>query len=185
MSDDIDLLSGALREAEAAVLAIEPAQRALPTASPGVDVGALVDHLVGWARSFAARLSGHDDEVDPGSYRAGDEPAAELHEAARTIVAAYREGGPAAQQLPVGMLIGEFTVHGWELSRAIGREPAVDPAAAEAALATLHGMLKPEYRGEGKAFGAEVPVDASASALDRLVGFSGRDPGWRPPAPAA
>jgi uncharacterized protein (TIGR03086 family) len=180
MTDDIDLLAGSLRAAEAAVLAVQPDQRDLPTPCPEYDVGRLVDHLVGWARAFAARLSGGRPTDDPGTYRAGDDPAAELDDAARTIIQAYRSGTAAGAQLPVGMLVGEFVVHGWELSRAIGREPQVDPAAAELALDTLRGMLAPEYRGEGKAFGLEVPVDDSAPAVDRLVGFSGRDPGWRP-----
>jgi uncharacterized protein (TIGR03086 family) len=177
---DIGLLAASLAEAEAAVRAVRPEQRHLPTPCPDYDVGALVDHLVGWARSFAGRLTGDDREPDPASYRAGDDPGAEIHEAGSAIVAAFRAGSPAGAALPIGMLVGEYVVHGWELSRAIGREPVVDPAAAELALGTLSGMLKPEYRGEGKAFGLEVPVDGSAPAVDRLVGFSGRDPGWRP-----
>lgn len=179
---DIDLLAASLAEAEASVRAVTPEQRPDPTPCPDYDVGALVDHLVGWTRSFAERLSGAEGGTDPGSYRAGDDPAAELHEAAASMVSSYRSGAPAVAQLPLGMLVGEYTVHGWELSRAIGREPQVDPAAAELALATLQGMLKPECRGEGRAFGLEVPVDPSAPAIDRLVGFSGRDPGWRPAA---
>jgi uncharacterized protein (TIGR03086 family) len=179
---DIDLLAASLSEAEASVRAVRPEQRPDPTPCPDYDVGALVDHLVGWARSFADRLTGAEGGTDPGSYRAGDDPGAELHEAAASIVASYRSGAPGAAQLPLGMLVGEYAVHGWELSRAIGREPQVDPAAAELALTTLQGMLKPEYRGEGRAFGLEVAVDPSAPAIDRLVGFSGRDPGWRPAA---
>lgn len=177
---DIELLAASLAEAEEAVRAVRPEQRHEPTPCPDYDVGGLVDHLVGWARSFASRLSGTDDGIDPSSYRAGDDAAEQLHAAAGSIVAGYRSGSPAGAQLPVGMLVGEYVVHGWELSRSIGREPQVDPAAAELALATLQGMLLPEYRGEGRAFGLEVHVEASAPAVDRLVGFSGRDPGWRP-----
>jgi uncharacterized protein (TIGR03086 family) len=179
---DIDLLAGSLAEAEAAIRAVRPEQLHEPTPCPDYDVGRLVDHLVGWARSFAARLSGDDGGPDPAVYRAGDDPAGELHDAARVIVGAYRTGSPASEQLPLGMLIGEYAVHGWELSRAIGRQPQVDPAAAELALATLGGMLLPEYRGEGMSFGPEVPVAETAPAVDRLLGFSGRDPGWRPAA---
>lgn len=41
-------------------------------------------------------------------------------------------------------------------------------------------MLTDEYRGEGKDFGPAVPVPEDAPALDRLLGFSGRDRGGRP-----
>ena len=36
--------------------------------------------------------------------------------------------------------------------------------------------LAPEYRGPDKSFGYEVPVPDDASAVDRLIGFLGRDP---------
>ena len=45
-------------------------------------------------------------------------------------------------------------------------------------------MLQPQIRGEGKAFGEEVPVPEDAPAYERLAGWFGRDPYWRPPEPA-
>jgi uncharacterized protein (TIGR03086 family) len=75
--------------------------------------------------------------------------------------------------------IEELVVHGWDLARATGRE--LDPDAADLAVAV--GFLE-QLAGGGPsgAFGAPVPTDDSAPALDRAVGLSGRDPGWSPPA---
>jgi uncharacterized protein (TIGR03086 family) len=165
---------------------VEPGQRDDPTPCADYAVGELVDHIVGWARSFAARLRGGEPDVPPNDYRvdyrAGGDPARELHEAADAVLAAYRSASPAAEQLPVGILVSEFLTHGWDLARATGQELAVEPAAAELGLATVRGMLKPDYRGPGMSFGPEVEVDPSAPALERLVGFVGRDPGWLAPA---
>ena len=178
----IDQLSGVLRETEALILAVRPEQEHDPTPCAEFDVHQLVDHVVGWAHSFAARVSGEESQDDPGSYRTGETPAGEFHEAARTIITGYRAGTPGSQQLPVGIVVADLLTHSWDLARATGRDPHPDPATAELALETVRGMLQPDYRGPGKSFGAEVEVDASAPAIDRLVGFVGRDPGWQPAA---
>jgi hypothetical protein len=49
---------------------------------------------------------------------------------------------------------------------------------AEHALAWARGMLRPEFRGPDRGFGAEIPVPADAPVYDRLAGWFGRDPGW-------
>jgi uncharacterized protein (TIGR03086 family) len=73
-------------------------------------------------------------------------------------------------------------MHCWDLAKATGQQADLDPRLAEHALAWSHGMLRPEFRGPGKAFGAEVPVPEGAPAYDRLAGWFGRDPGWSPAA---
>ena len=43
-------------------------------------------------------------------------------------------------------------------------------------------MVAPEYRGPDSGFfDVEVEVPAGAPALDRLLGFAGRDPAWERP----
>ena len=178
---EIDLLESVLDEAEATIAAVRPGQEHLPTPCSELDAARLVDHLVGWANSFATRLTGGSVTGDPNDYRAGADPATEFHQAAQRIIGAYREGGEQSQKLPAGFLIMEFLVHGWDLATATGRSGRFTPAAAELALATGRQMLQPEYRGPGKSFGYEVEVSDDAGPVDRLVAFMGRDPGWQSP----
>lgn len=53
-----------------------------------------------------------------------------------------------------------------------------DEDAAEAARQSLTGMVTPDTRGPDGWFGHEVPLADDGDALDRLLGFAGRDPGW-------
>jgi uncharacterized protein (TIGR03086 family) len=178
---EVDLLESVFSETEATIAAVMPAQEHLPTPCPELDVARMLDHLVGWANSFAARLTSGSAAEDPNDYRVGGNPADEFHQAAQTMVGAYREGGEQSQKLPVGFIMMESLVHGWDLATATGRSVRFKPAAADLALATGRQMLKPEYRGPGKTFGYEVEVSDAAGPVDRLVAFLGRDPDWQPP----
>jgi uncharacterized protein (TIGR03086 family) len=178
---ETDALEAVLAETEATIAAVGPNQLRQATPCPEFDVAHLVDHLVGWANSFAERLTGVAAEVDPNDYRAGDDPGEEFNQAARTITAAYRDGVEETYTLPAGFLILEFLVHGWDLAVATGRSASFSPAAAELGLDTGRQMLKPEYRGPGKSFGYEVEVTDAAGQVERLVAFMGRDPDWQAP----
>ena len=72
----------------------------------------------------------------------------------------------------------DYEVHGWDLARATGQAVPFEDGEALRALETGRQMLKPEYRGPDKEFGAEVPVPDDAAPMDQLVAFLGRDPGW-------
>ena len=66
----------------------------------------------------------------------------------------------------------EIAVHTWDLARATGQTPPLDPAVAERGLAFMSGALTPENRGQ--AFGEEVTAPDDAPAYDRLAAFAGR-----------
>jgi uncharacterized protein (TIGR03086 family) len=180
-TSEIDLLESVLDQTEATIASVRPGQEHLPTPCPELDVARIVDHLVGWANSFATRLTGGSVTADPNDYSVGGNAATEFHQAAQRIVGAYREGGEQARKLPVGLIIMEFLVHGWDLAAATGWSVRFKPAAADLALATGAQMLQPQYRGPGKSFGYEVEVSDAAGPVDRLVAFLGRDPGWQGP----
>jgi uncharacterized protein (TIGR03086 family) len=166
-----------------------------PTPCPQWDVEALRDHVLGWLQFFAAALADPDRTVprlDPDAYRAADDdrdPPAVVRQASATISRAVRGGvqerrvivsqtrmdGPAV----LGMLLGEYLTHGWDLARALDLPWSPDPAACEAALAFFRGTVQPQFRGgDAGMFEAEVPVPADAPALERMLGFAGRDREW-------
>jgi uncharacterized protein (TIGR03086 family) len=74
--------------------------------------------------------------------------------------------------------LDEVVVHGWDLAVATGQPYDVDPVDADACreFAESFGEDRPP-----SLYGPVVPVPAEAPALDRLLGATGRDPGWKPP----
>jgi uncharacterized protein (TIGR03086 family) len=177
---DVDLLETVLLETEATIAAVRSDQLHLSTPCADFDVTDLLNHMIGWARSFAARLTGASSTEDPNAYRVGENPAGEFHAAAQAIVVAYRSAAEPTGQLPAGFMVMEFLTHGWDLAAAIGRPPMYPAEAAELGLTTAMEMLKPEYR--GSSFLPEVEVDSTEQAVDRLVAFMGRNPAWLPAA---
>lgn len=167
-----------------------------PTPCRRFTVGELRNHVLGWLQFFAAALddpAGETERLDPDAWQLADadEPAALVDRAARTITAAVDKGVGAhlvtmsqarmRGDAVVAMALGEYIVHGWDLSVSTGRAWSVVDDAAEQARLFLQGVVAPEYRGEEHGFFAdEVPVADDAPALDRLLGFAGRNPAWRP-----
>lgn len=183
---EIELLDVVLAKTADVIEVVRPDQRSLPTPCPGYDVTALIDHLVGWVQVFEAGCHGRSHDGDPAAYRAGPDPAGDFRAASASLVAGWRDlgfdrqvrvsSGEMAGEMVFNMTLMEYLTHGWDL--AVGTDQPV-PYTEEEAVATLaraETTLPPEYRGEGMPFGHIVAVDADASAVDRLVGFLGRDP---------
>jgi uncharacterized protein (TIGR03086 family) len=165
-----------------------------PTPCPAYNVGDLIEHLGVMALAFAAAARKEGGRyAEPAS--AGD--AARLPADWRSVIprdlgaVASAWADPAAwsgltriagMDAPADMiglsLADELVVHGWDLARATGQPWSPPAEAAEESLAFAPNMLTPDYQGEGKAFAPRVAVAADAPALDRLLGLSGRDPGW-------
>jgi uncharacterized protein (TIGR03086 family) len=76
--------------------------------------------------------------------------------------------------------VGELVTHGWDLAVATGRRHLLDDDLAAGALPATVAKIPADHRGEDVPFGPVVPVADDAPAIDRLVGWLGRDPAWRP-----
>ena len=92
-----------------------------------------------------------------------------------------RMGGP--MELPAtmigGMVLGEFVVHGWDLARATGQGFGWDGEL----LSFVHRELELTAE-QGRAMGVyqdRVAVPDTAPLLDRILGLTGRHPGWTGP----
>jgi uncharacterized protein (TIGR03086 family) len=195
MDDSVlGLLERALDQTTAVIAEIRPGQAALPTPCASWDVESLVRHLVTQdLPHFAVSARGETpDWTSPPGDLGPDWPAQFLDGAQQLLgiwasadldrPVAVPGGDKAPLRFRADQQIAELAVHGWDLARATAAEVYLDPALAEHALAWSRRMLRPEFRGPDKAFGAEVPVPEDSSAYDRLAGWFGRDPAWRPAA---
>ncbi|MDQ1635520.1 MAG: hypothetical protein QOJ32_2329 [Frankiaceae bacterium] len=187
MSENVDLLDSVLDKTSTLIAAVPPDAAHRPTPCPEFDVDALVSHLTQWLTTFATSLEG-DPPPTPAA-EAGGWPAIEAEQfalAGRHAVSAFRNGadgrpvtlmgGPIPGSMVLGMMLMEYIGHGWDLATATGQPLPFGEAEAEAALAAGRQFLTPEYRGPDKSFGDEVPVPDDAPAVERLIGFLGRDP---------
>ena len=187
---EIDVLEAILTKTGGLIAGVDDAARHRPTPCPEMDVAALIDHLLGWAPSFAAAAEGTTYDGDPTAGRAGADPAGEFRAVADRIVAGWRAngfdrttglaGGDQPAELVFNMTLMEYATHGWDLAVGSGQPvPFTDAEAAEV-LTRAESTLPPQYRGGDMPFGEIVDVPREAAPVDRLAGFMGRDPSATP-----
>ena len=148
----------------------------------------VVRHLV---ERFPAFLADGSDLRLPAGPSVDDDPVAawEQHAAAVQAVLDDPANGdvtfahPRLPQLPLPQAIAQFYtgdvfLHTWDLARATGQDDRLD---AERCAVMFEGMqpLDEMLRQSGQ-YGPRVPVPDDADWQDRLIGFIGRDPAWRP-----
>lgn len=189
--DQNDLLESVLDKTTAIIDRVGPDQRDLPTPCPNFDVATELGHMLGWVAFFATSAEGKEQDGDPNEVTAGADAGKQFRASADRAVAAFRDGAAertltlTVGEMPggavLGMMLGEYIGHGWDLAKATGQDVAYTEEEAGRALAAMQDMMRPEYRGPGS-FDTEVEVPDDASTLDKLLGFTGRDPGWRPAA---
>jgi uncharacterized protein (TIGR03086 family) len=183
---EIDLLSSVLTKTGDVIERVTPDQLDRPTPCPDYDVAGMVDHLVGWVRSFDAAANGRTYEGDPSAVRTGDDPAGQFRASADSLVAGWRQhgldrtvsiaGGESPGEMAFNMTLMEYATHGWDLAVATGQPVLLSEDEARQVLARAEGTLPPQYRGGDMPFGEIVPVPDDAPAIDRMIGFMGRDP---------
>ena len=160
---------------------------AAPAPVPGWTARDVVGHLVDW---FPAFLAGGGQALPAGPGVAEDPVAAWQHQAdaVQALLAEHGEEPfthPQAGSHRLADAVDRFYtadvfMHTWDLARASGQEVALDEEFAGRLLAGMR-PIEDLMRGSGQ-YGPAVPVPDDAPVVDRLMGFIGRDPAWRPPA---
>lgn len=133
----------------------------------------LVDHAVGWQGNGGGMVgAGTTGETAwPTTKEALGEALADPSNLEGT---AEEMGGMPKQQV-AGFLIGDLAIHSWDLARAIGVDDTLPPAAVEATLMGLQRVPTETLR-SSTMFGEPVEISDDASAQDKLIAFSGRQP---------
>jgi uncharacterized protein (TIGR03086 family) len=193
MADTLDLTPAARRMA-AVVAGVRDDALTAPTPCSQYTVGDLLDHIGGLTVAFtraAKKELGESGNPPPGRAELlGDDWRTRIPADLDALAAAWRDSDAWQGMTRAGgidmpgeiagvVAVDELLVHGWDLAKASGQDFDADDATADAALG-FYAMFGDGDRGD--AFGAANPQPATASKLDQVIGLSGRDPGWSPPA---
>jgi len=154
-----------------------------PSPCPDWDARGVVEHVIGFHDVLLLRPLGTKPT------RPKDDPVIRWGVTVPAIqsamdLAAIRSSDQAAGSHEVDldrllpMLTAEVLVHTWDLARAIGVDPRLDPELCEVSSAVV-GPNEESLRSSGL-FGPAAAVPERADAATRLVAFMGRDPDWTP-----
>jgi uncharacterized protein (TIGR03086 family) len=156
-----------------------------PAPVPGWTARDVEEHLVEWFPGF---LAGGGIELPAGPSVAND-PIAAWQAHADAVQALVEERGeesfthPRAGTHRLADAVDRFYtsdvfMHSWDLARAGGLDPQLDEDFAHQLLEGMRPIDR-VLRDSGQ-YGPAVPVPDDAPVVDRLMGFVGRDPAWRP-----
>jgi uncharacterized protein (TIGR03086 family) len=192
-SADVEMLQRACDLSDRILSGVQSVQFTDPTPCREWDVRALMEHQVA-STDFFADAAEHgsvpDDREWPDYTEAELVPAFRQH--ADRLLTAFRSpgvmdrsmeilAGPPTATFCLQIALSERFVHSWDLAKATGqRFGQADQDIAEALLASDdYVSVNSQVRANiPPPIGPRLVVGSSASAVDRLVAFLGRDPAW-------
>ncbi len=152
----------------------------LPTATPcdEWDVQTLMNHMLDTQRYFLESARGEDaSPISPEPPAVlSDDPVDQFESVRAEMLEVF--GRPDVQEKTgpaLGIAFSDQLLHGWDLARATDQDATMPDGLAQASYDTIHGRFTDDQR-EG-VFKPELPVESGASAQDKLLAYTGRDPG--------
>lgn len=168
-----------------------------PTPCPAYSLGDLLDHIGGAALAFtgaARKETGDATSQGPSgdASRLGEDWRERIPRDLAALADAWRAPDAwngmtkaGGVELPGGVAglvaLDELVVHAWDVARATGQEYEPDQASLEAVHDFVAQFSEPgQEAARAGLFGPVVEVPDDAPMLDRVIGLTGRDPGWSP-----
>jgi uncharacterized protein (TIGR03086 family) len=163
---------------------VQPDQWELPTPCAEWDARTLVEHVIGFHDFLLLRPLGiraNRPRTDPAARWEATRAALFLALDTEGVLDQATElpgGGHSSPRTMLAALTTDVLVHTWDLARAIGQSPALDPELCAAAYDAARAAGVPRDSGM---YGAEIRMtEAEADVATRLIAFCGRDPAWAP-----
>ncbi len=186
--DPVEQLRRARSEFQRRLAQVRTNHLALPTPCSEWTVRTLLAHVIGGDHAYVALLHGSNAEQFRAllaGFEVGDDPLKQFRRSAAEVIAAFGEPGalertvqhpmgevPAVQLL--GMRVAEWTIHGWDLARAIDADDSLDVKLVE----SLYARLAPRIDALAKTgyFQAPTGLPDTAPLQDKLLDLLGRRP---------
>jgi uncharacterized protein (TIGR03086 family) len=141
------------------------------------DVRTLMNHMLDTQTYFVGAARG-EDAAPPSPTPPellGDDPVADFERARAETLSAYGKPGVIDKTGPaLGIAFSDLLLHGWDLAKATQQSVTMPDGLPEAAYGMIHGRFTDDQR-KG-VFKPEVDVAPDASAQDKLLAYTGRDP---------
>lgn len=165
---------------------VRPDQLQNPTPCPEFAVQDLLEHIQGVLWRTVISLSGDHTAVPEGT--PSDDWSLEWDRGCAALAPVLADDACVTREVIVpwgvmtgadalGMFLGEFVVHAWDLAIATDQTDDLHVGLAAAALPTYQVALPADQR-DGRPFGRAVDVGPAAGAYERIVAWSGRNPSW-------
>lgn len=192
--DMIDLTS-ACQSTAGVLAAVQDGQLDARTPCEKLTLRELVAHVGGLGVAFAAAARKDLDELTDtapgaGGYQLDGDWRTQYPASLSGLAEAWRSpdawegmtrigGGDLPGEVTGLVALTEVVIHGWDVAVVTGQDYRVDDAVAEAVLAHVAAFAA-DGPVEGL-FGPAVQTGSDATALERALALSGRDPSWQLP----
>ncbi len=162
---------------------LTPEHRQAATPCTEWNVHQAIDHVCQGCQMVAGSLAGQTPPQEAVDLLADGPATGWANAYAALSAAATPEALAATHQMPFGEVTGDIAVsaisadaivHAWDVAKGAGVDFKLDDDVAEWTLATWQQLVPADGREGG--FADVVPVPDDASPLDRMLGYTGRQP---------
>ncbi len=148
-----------------------------PTLCDEWNVRTLMNHMLDTQQYFVSAARG--ENASPPSQTppdlVSDDPSIDFERARAETLHTFEEPGVIEKTGPaLGIAFSDQLLHGWDLAKSTAQDATMPEGLPDAAYSFIHGRFTEDQR-KG-VFKPEIAVAPGASAQDKLLAYTGRDP---------